>query len=167
MKVAVYPGSFDPITYGHLDVVSRAAAVFDRVILGVLVNPHKSSPALPPEERVMVIRETLLESCAPDVASRIDVEMFDGLTVDFCRKRGATIIVRGLRAVSDFESELQMAHTNRKLAPDVDTVFFMTALEHSYLSSSLVKEIAAFGGDVGQMVPETVVRHLAARNRGL
>lgn len=167
MKVAVYPGSFDPITYGHLDVVSRAAAVFDRVILGVLVNPHKSSPALPPEERVMVIRETLVESCASEVASRIDVEMFDGLTVDFCRKRDATFIVRGLRAISDFDSELQMAHTNRKLAPDVDTVFFMTALEHSYLSSSLVNEIAAFGGDVGQMVPETVVRHLAARNRGL
>jgi pantetheine-phosphate adenylyltransferase len=167
VKVAVYPGSFDPITYGHLDVVSRAAAVFDRVILGVLVNPRKSSPALPPEERVMVIRETLVECCASEVASRIDVEMFDGLTVDFCRKRDATFIVRGLRAISDFESELQMAHTNRKLAPDVDTVFFMTALEHSYLSSSLVKEIAAFGGDVGQMVPGTVVRHLAARNRGL
>jgi pantetheine-phosphate adenylyltransferase len=89
------------------------------------------------------------------------------LTVDFCRRRNATFVVRGLRAISDFESELQMAHTNRKLAPEVDTVFFMTALEHSYLSSSLVKEIAAFGGDVGQMVPPSVSRHLAARGSGL
>ena len=97
----------------------------------------------------------------------IEVETFDGLTVDFCRKRDATFIVRGLRAISDFENELQMAHTNRKLAPEVDTVFFMTALEHSYLSSSLVKEIAAFGGDVRQMVPEAVARRLSANGRGL
>jgi pantetheine-phosphate adenylyltransferase len=167
VKIAVYPGSFDPITYGHLDVVSRAAAVFDRVILGVLVNPRKGAPALPPEERVMVIRETLADFCPADVATRIEVETFDGLTVDFCRARDANFIVRGLRAISDFESEMQMAHTNQKLAPEIDTVFFMTALEHSYLSSSLVKEIAAFGGDVSQMVPEVVVRHLSARSPGL
>ena len=167
MKIAVYPGSFDPITYGHLDVVSRATAVFDRVILGVLVNPQKSAAALPTDERVAVIREAVAECCPADVAGRIDVEGFDGLPVDFCRATKATFIVRGLRAISDFESELQMAHTNRKLAPEIDTVFFMTALEHSYLSSSLVKEIAAFGGDVGQMVPQAVVRHLSARKRGL
>jgi pantetheine-phosphate adenylyltransferase len=167
VKIAVYPGSFDPITYGHLDVVSRAAAVFDRVILGVLVNPQKAAAALTTEERVAVIREAVAESCPADVVDRIDVRAFDGLTVDFCRTFKATFIVRGLRAISDFESELQMAHTNRKLAPEVDTVFFMTALEHSYLSSSLVKEIAAFGGDVGQMVPQIVVRHLAERKRGL
>jgi pantetheine-phosphate adenylyltransferase len=167
MKIAVYPGSFDPITYGHLDVVLRATALFDRVILGVLVNPHKSKPALPTAERVEVIREAVGGFFAADTAARIDVELFDGLTVDFCRQREATFIVRGLRAISDFESELQMAHTNRKLAPEVDTVFFMTALEHSYLSSSLVKEIAAFGGDVSQMVPPAVARHLSARNRGL
>jgi pantetheine-phosphate adenylyltransferase len=167
VKIAVYPGSFDPITYGHLDVVSRATAIFDRVVLGVLVNPQKSAAALSTEERVSVIREAVAECCPVAVASRIDVEAFDGLTVDFCRTSKATFIVRGLRAISDFESELQMAHTNRKLAPEIDTVFFMTALEHSYLSSSLVKEIAAFGGDVGQMVPQTVVRHLSARKRGL
>jgi pantetheine-phosphate adenylyltransferase len=167
VKIAVYPGSFDPITYGHLDVVSRATAIFDRVVLGVLVNPQKSAAALSTEERVAVIREAVAECCPVDVASRIDVEAFDGLTVDFCRTSKATFIVRGLRAISDFESELQMAHTNRKLAPEIDTVFFMTALEHSYLSSSLVKEISAFGGDVGQMVPQTVVRHLSARKRGL
>jgi pantetheine-phosphate adenylyltransferase len=167
VKIAVYPGSFDPITYGHLDVVSRATAIFDRVVLGVLVNPQKSAAALSTEERVSVIREAVAECCPVAVASRIDVEAFDGLTVDFCRTSKATFIVRGLRAISDFESELQMAHTNRKLAPEIDTVFFMTALEHSYVSSSLVKEIAAFGGDVGQMVPQTVVRHLSARKRGL
>jgi pantetheine-phosphate adenylyltransferase len=164
VKIAVYPGSFDPITYGHLDVAARAAAVFDRVILAVLTNPRKATPALPTEERAKVIRDAIDESCLAEVAARIDVELFDGLTVDFCRRRHATFVVRGLRAISDFESELQMAHTNRKLAPEVDTVFFMTALEHSYLSSSLVKEIAAFGGDVTQMVPPAVARRLSGRS---
>jgi pantetheine-phosphate adenylyltransferase len=163
----VYPGSFDPITYGHLDVAWRAAAVFDKVVFAVLVNPHKAAPIFATEERVQVIREAIAEACPAEVAVRIEVESFDGLTVDFCRRRNATFVVRGLRAISDFESELQMAHTNRKLAPEVDTVFFMTALEHSYLSSSLVKEIAAFGGDVSQMVPPSVSRHLAARGSGL
>ena len=167
MRIAVYPGSFDPITYGHLDVVERAAAVFARVVFGVLVNPHKSAHVFQTEERIQVIREAIVEVCPADVAARIDVESFDGLTVDFCRHRNATFIVRGLRAISDFESEMQMAHTNMKLAPEVDSVFFMTALEHSYLSSSLVKEIAAFGGDVSEMVPPSVSRHLAARGRGL
>jgi pantetheine-phosphate adenylyltransferase len=167
LKIAVYPGSFDPITYGHLDVVSRAAAVFDCVVFAVLVNPQKSAPVFPTEERVKVIREAIDECCPADIAARIEVESFDGLTVDFCRRRGATFVVRGLRAISDFESEMQMAHTNRKLAPEVDAVFFMTALEHSYLSSSLVKEIAAFGGDVSQMVPPSVAMRLAGRSRGL
>ncbi len=158
MKTAVYPGSFDPITYGHLDVVSRAAQVFDRVVFAVLVNPRKA-PLFPTEIRLDVIREAVREECG-DLADRIEVQSFDGLTVDFCRQIGATAIVRGLRAISDFESELQMAHTNRKLAPEVDTIFLMTALEHSYLSSSLVKEIAHFGGDVSLMVPAAVIRQL-------
>ncbi len=162
MKIAVYPGSFDPITYGHLDVITRACAVFDQVVFAVLVNPNKTGPIFTTEERLAVIREAVAESCPVDVASRIQVQSFEGLTVDFCRRLEATFVVRGLRAVSDFESELQMAHTNRKLAPQVDTVFFMTALEHSYLSSSLVKEIFAFGGDVSLMVPPAVVRHLEA-----
>ena len=166
MKIAVYPGSFDPITFGHLDVVERAAAVFDRVILGVLVNPHKAA-MLPTEVRLAVIREAVGESCPAEIAARIDVESFDGLTVDFCRERGAHFIVRGLRAISDFESELQMAHTNRKLEPAVDTVFFMTALEHSYVSSSLVKEIALFGGDVSQMVPPAATRRLSGPDGSL
>ena len=163
MKIAVYPGSFDPLTNGHLDVVARAVAVFDRVVFAVLVNPRKAEPIFPTDVRLAVIREAVDESCPADVAGRIDVESFDGLTVEFCRTRGAHFVVRGLRAISDFESELQMAHMNRKLDPDVDTVFFMSALEHSYLSSSLVKEIATFGGDVTQMVPPAVSRRLAAR----
>jgi pantetheine-phosphate adenylyltransferase len=167
VRIAVYPGSFDPMTYGHLDVVARAAAVFDRVVFAVLVNPRKSEPIFPTEVRLSVIREAVDECCPADIANRIDVESFDGLTVDFCRSRGATFVVRGLRAISDFESELQMAHMNRKLDPRVDTVFFMSALEHSYLSSSLVKEIATFGGDVTQMVPPAVARRLAAQRTDL
>jgi pantetheine-phosphate adenylyltransferase len=162
VKIAVYPGSFDPLTNGHLDVVVRAAAVFDRVVFAVLVNPRKAAPIFPTDVRLAVIREAVDESC-PEVAGRIDVESFDGLTVDFCRRMGASFVVRGLRAISDFESELQMAHMNRKLEPQVDTVFFMSALEHSYLSSSLVKEIANFGGDVTQMVPPAVARRLSVR----
>jgi pantetheine-phosphate adenylyltransferase len=157
LTTVVYPGSFDPITFGHLDVIGRAVGVFDRVIVAVLENPRKS-PWLEEPERLEVIREAIAESLGD--RPRIEVATFDGLTVDYARKVGASFIVRGLRAVSDFESELQMAHTNRKLAPEVDTIFFMTALEHAYLSSTLVKEIAHFGGDVSKMVPPAVVRRL-------
>jgi pantetheine-phosphate adenylyltransferase len=159
MTIALYPGSFDPITLGHLDVIERAAGVFDKLVVGVLVNPRKS-PLLPLDQRIAAIREAADEALG-ELALRIDIASFDGLTVDFARRLGAGFVVRGLRAISDFESELQMAHTNRKLAPTVDTMFFMTALEHSYLSSSLVKEIAQFGGDVSQMVPSSVVRRLS------
>jgi pantetheine-phosphate adenylyltransferase len=159
MTTALYPGSFDPITLGHLDVIERAAGVFDRLVVGVLVNPRKS-PLLQLDERIAAIREAADEQLGA-LAKRVEVASFDGLTIDFAHRLGAGFIVRGLRAVSDFESELQMAHTNRKLAPDVDTMFFMTALEHAYLSSSLVKEIAQFGGDVSRMVPPSVVRRLS------
>lgn len=159
MTTAIYPGSFDPITLGHLDVVGRAAGVFDKIVVGVLVNPKKQ-PLLVLDDRIATIREAIDEEL-PMVANRVEVASFDGLTVDYARQIGARFIVRGLRAISDFESELQMAHTNRKLHPDVDTVFFMTALEHSYLSSSLVKEIASFGGDVSKMLPRAAVRRLA------
>ncbi len=158
MKTAIYPGSFDPITLGHIDVIGRAAGIFERLVVGVLVNPKKS-PLLDLHERIATIREAVDEGL-PDVATRVEVAGFDGLTVDYAKRLGAQFIVRGLRAISDFESELQMAHTNRKLYPDVDTVFFMTALEHAYLSSSLVKEIASFGGDVSQMVPPAASRRL-------
>jgi pantetheine-phosphate adenylyltransferase len=150
MSVAVYPGSFDPITNGHLDIVERAAGVFDTVVVAVLENPKKA-PLLSVGERVDVIRRALAELGVGD--SRVEVASFQGLTVDFARARDARAIVRGLRAISDFETELQLAHNNRVLAPGVDTVFFMTSAANSYVSSSLVKEIASFGGDVSTMVP--------------
>ena len=151
MSVAVYPGSFDPITNGHIDIVGRAAAVFERLVIGVLANPRKQ-PLLDAETRIRVIREALSAAGAP--TERIEVTAFDGLTVDFCQAHGASAIVRGLRAISDFESEMQLAHNNRVLAPTVDTVFFMTSVANGYVSSSLVKEIASFGGDVSSMLPE-------------
>ncbi len=150
MSLAVYPGSFDPITNGHLDVLRRAVAVFDRVVVAVLENPRKT-PLLDTARRVEVIRASLAEA-GPEF-TRVDVQTFDGLTVDFCQRVKAGFMVRGLRAVSDFETELQLAHNNRILAPNVDTVFFMSSLEHGYVSSSLVREIAHFGGDIGGMVP--------------
>jgi pantetheine-phosphate adenylyltransferase len=162
MTIAVYPGSFDPITNGHLDVIGRAAGVFERVIVGVLANPRKQ-PLLATDERVAVIRAALDEAGLD--AGRITVDTFDGLTVDFCRRAGAAFIVRGLRAISDFETEMQLAHNNRRLAPGVDTVFFMTAVEHGYVSSSLVKEIAAFGGDVGGMIPAAALAALRTAGR--
>ena len=156
--VAVYPGSFDPITNGHIDIIERAADVFERVIVAVLANPRKA-PLLDVDTRIGIIRDAL---AALEVASgRIEIEAFDGLTIELCRARGAGSIVRGLRAISDFETEMQLAHNNRVLAPKVDTVFFMTSVEHGYVSSSLVKEIAAFGGDVSTMIPAAAVAALA------
>lgn len=151
MSVAVYPGSFDPITNGHVDIIGRATTVFDRVIVAVLANPKKT-PLLTVDERIQVIRDALAD--AGTARDRVEVASFDGLTVDFARTKGATAIVRGLRAISDFESEMQLAHNNRVLAPHIDTVFFMTAIANSYVSSSLAKEIASFGGDVSMMLPQ-------------
>ena len=157
MRHAVYPGTFDPVTLGHLDIVARACAVFDQVTVAVLVNPRKE-PSMDLETRLAVIRESLEE--LPGGAAGIQVMSFAGLTVDLAHRLGAGSIVRGLRAISDFESELQMAQLNRRLAPDVDTVFFMTGIEHAYVSSTMVREIAALGGDVGSMVPAAALRHL-------
>jgi len=157
MNLAVYPGSFDPITNGHVDIVRRASAVFDRVVIAVLANPRKT-PLLAVDQRIAIIRSVIGSGDLP--ADRIEVDSFDGLTVDYCRSRGASAIVRGLRAISDFEVEMQLTHNNRVLAPEVDTVFFMTAVDNGYVSSSLVKEIAQFGGDVSTMVPEAVVEPL-------
>lgn len=150
MRVALYPGSFDPVTNGHLDVLQRALAVFDRVVVAVLANPRKS-PLLPVETRVVVL-ETSIRDAGMD-ADHATVTTFDGLTVDAARANGARWLVRGLRAISDFEAEGQLAANNRAIADDIDTVFFMTAVEFGYVSSSLVKEIASFGGDVSSMVP--------------
>ena len=161
MRVALYPGSFDPVTNGHLDVLQRALAVFDRVVVGVLANPRKS-PLLPVETRVSVL-ETAFRDAGID-AGRASVATFDGLTVEAARANGARWLVRGLRAISDFEAEGQLAANNRAIAEDIDTVFFMTAVEYGYVSSSLVKEIASFNGDVSSMVPRaalTALRPLA------
>ena len=161
--IAVYPGSFDPITNGHLDVIERAANVFERLIVAVLANPRKAA-LLDVDTRIRVIRDALKDAGAPP--DRIDVEAFDGLTVDLCRARGAGAIVRGLRAISDFEIELQLAHNNRVLAPEVDTVFFMTSVASGYVSSSLVREIASFGGDVSTMIPAAAMTALERAIKG-
>ncbi len=159
MRTALYPGSFDPVTNGHVDVLTRALAVFDQVVVAVLENPRKK--ALFPVETRVVVLETAIRDAGIDHAT---VVSFDGLTVDAAQEHDARWIVRGLRAISDFEIEGQLAHNNRVLAPDIDTVFFMTAAEFGYVSSSLVKEIASFGGDVSTMVPPaavTAIRTLA------
>jgi pantetheine-phosphate adenylyltransferase len=156
-RVAVFPGSFDPMTNAHLDVARRAATLFDRLVIGVLNNPRKA-PLFSVDERISQIREAVAE-----FGANVEVDGFDGLTVDFARSRGAGFIVRGLRAVSDFEAELQMAHTNRKLQPAVDTVFLMSALDFGYLSSSLAKEVAQFGGEIQGMVPAPVAAALRSR----
>ncbi len=159
-RVAVFPGSFDPMTMAHLDVARRAAALFDRLVIGVLHNPKKA-PLFAVEDRVAMIRASVAE-----FGANVEIQSFDGLTVEFADRHGAGFIVRGLRAVSDFEAELQMALTNRKLQPSVDTAFLMTALEYGYVSSSLAKEVARFGGDVTPMVPPPVAAALRERAVG-
>lgn len=153
MAIAVYPGTFDPITNGHLDIIRRAAKIYDELVIGVLENLAKT-PLFSAEERVNIVKEAIRE--LPNVR----VSRFDGLSVDFARQNRATVILRGLRLITDFEYELQMAQTNRKLAPDVDTSFLFTSLQYSYVSSTNVREIARFGGDVSELVPEHVEREL-------
>lgn len=149
MLRAVYPGSFDPVTYGHLDIIRRSCRMVDELIVGVLYNKAKM-PLFSVEERVRMLEETTKD------LPNVKVVPFEGLLVEFARKMEARMVVRGLRAVTDFEYELQMAQTNHKLEPAVETVFLTTSLEHSYLSSTIVKEVAAFGGDISQFVPEAV-----------
>lgn len=151
---ALYPGSFDPLTLGHLDLMERATVLFDGLVVAVLQNPSKT-PAFPLEQRLDQIR------VATAHLAGLEVRSFDGLTVDMARECGAGVILRGLRALSDFEFELQLAHTNKTLAPHVETLFLATAAHHSFLSSSVVKEVARFGGDVSRMVPRGVADDLA------
>ena len=153
MKTAIYPGSFDPITNGHLDVVRRAAVLFDRVIVAVAENAEKH-PLFTTDERVALVR------AAVRGIKRVSVDQFDGLLVDYARRKNAVAIVRGLRAVSDFESELQFALMNRKLAPQVETIFLAPKDEYTFVSSRLVKEIARLGGDVSRFVPREVLAAL-------
>ena len=151
MVRAIYPGSFDPVTFGHLDVIRRAAELFDEVIVGVLYNSEKS-PLFSVEERVNILKEVTAD------IPNLKVMHFSGLSVNFARSCHAKVIIRGLRAITDFEYELQMAQTNRVLAKDVDTMFLTTSLEYAYLSSTTLKEEAAFfGADISQFAPEYVV----------
>jgi len=145
MVKAVYPGSFDPVTLGHLDVIRRASAVVDELIIGVLMNSAKV-PYFTLDERVGLLREATKEF------SNVRVEMFDGMTVQFARDHDAHLIIRGLRAVTDFEYEMQIAQTNHSIAPDIDTMFFTTSLEYAFLSSTIVKEVAYYGGDISKFV---------------
>lgn len=153
-KIAVYPGTFDPITNGHLDLIRRALKIFDSLIVAVAVSGYKKSPIFSIEERINFIVESTKD------LENLKVESFDGLLVEFVRERGAVAIVRGLRAVSDYEFELQLAHANRRLYKDIETVFLMPSEEYSFLSSSLVKEIAYFGGAVNGLVPPVVEKAL-------
>jgi pantetheine-phosphate adenylyltransferase len=154
---AVYPGSFDPFTLGHLDILQRATGIFEKVIVAVLENPNKS-PQFSVEERLAMIRESVADD------DRVEVDSFNGLTVEYARKVGAGSLVRGLRATSDFESEFQMALFNRRLAPEITTVFLMTSFANVFLSSSLIKEVARHGGNVDFAVPPSVAKRLAQLN---
>ncbi len=153
LKTAIYPGSFDPITKGHLDVLKRAAGIFDKVIMAVLVNGSKNS-FLPLDDRIELIKE----SCKD--LDNVEVDSFDGLTIDYAKLKGANILIRGLRAVSDFEYEMQLSQTNSALAPEINTVFLITKPKYNFISSSTVKEIATMNGDVSKFVPPPVAKYL-------
>ncbi len=153
MRRAVYPGSFDPVTFGHLDVIRRSSALVDELIVGVLNNNTKT-PLFSVEERVKILLEV-----TKDIRN-VRVESFSGLSVDFVKNCNAGFLVRGLRAITDFEYELQMAQTNRIMNPEIDTIFLTTSLEYAYLSSSTVKEVAAYSGDISKFVPQVVVEHM-------
>lgn len=153
MNIGIYPGSFDPITYGHLDIITRSAKLFDKLIVAVLSNPQKK-PLFTVDERVEMIKQSV-----QDIAN-IEIDSFSGLLVDFARLKQAKVIVKGLRAVSDFEYELQMALMNNKLDDEIETIFIMTSTKYSYLSSSIVKEVSSFGGCVKGLVPPIVEKRL-------
>ncbi|MFL5352575.1 pantetheine-phosphate adenylyltransferase [Archangium sp.] len=155
MRTAIYPGSFDPLTNGHLSIIQRALQMFDRVIVAVAVNPKKV-PLFTEEERKDLIRQA-----CPD--PRMEVDAFQGLLVEYAKARGVNVLLRGLRAVSDFEYEFQLANMNRKLAPGIETVFMMTGEDYFYVSSQLVREVASFGGDVQALVPPNVWKALGAK----
>ncbi|NJM97890.1 MAG: pantetheine-phosphate adenylyltransferase [Phormidesmis sp. RL_2_1] len=147
--IAIYPGSFDPITLGHLDIITRSSKLYERVVVVISRNPSKN-PLFSVEQRIAQIRKTTQH------LSNVEVDSFDGLTVTYAKKRQAKVLLRGLRVLSDFEKELQMAHTNKTLADDIETVFLATSTEYGFLSSSLVKEIAKFGGPIDHLVPKHI-----------
>ena len=156
---AIYPGSFDPVTYGHLDIIERASKVVDELIIGVLVNSAKK-PLFTREERVR-----LLEEATKDIPN-VTVKTFEGLTVNFAKENDAKLIIRGLRAVTDFETEMQIAQTNHSIEPEIDTMFFTTSLEYAFLSSTIAKEVAGYGSDVSKLVPDVVAKAFSEKFSG-
>ncbi len=158
MILAVYPGTFDPITNGHVDILRRSLKIFDRVVVALADNVRKTPLFSLAERRAFI-------TGAVGADARLEVDAFQGLLADYCRKRGAAVVIRGLRALADFEYEFQSAHMNRRLAPDVETMFLMTSEESFYVSSSLVKEVALMGGDVSRMVPPGVATALAQKRQ--
>ena len=158
MRIAIYPGSFDPVTLGHLDIIRRASGLFDRLIVAVMHNQNKK-PMFSVEERMEMLRRTTAD------LPNVEIESFGGLLADYARGKNACVLVMGLRAVSDFEYEFQMALANRKLNADLDTVFLMTSSEYMYLSSSVVKDIAVHGGSVAGFVPDEIVQDIVRRTR--
>ncbi len=156
MKTAVYPGTFDPLTYGHLDIIERASVLFDNVIVTVAKNPKKS-PLFSVEERITMVRDAVKDFV------NVSCESFDGLIVDFAKRSHATVLIRGLRAISDFEYELQMAHVNRKLLNTLVTVILMPGEKYAYLNSTIVKEVAQFGGDISAFVPPPIAKKVVAK----
>ena len=156
MLRAIYPGSFDPVTYGHLDIIERAARISDELIVGVLQNKAKT-PLFSVEERVIMLREVTKN------LKNVKIITFEGLLIDFAKEMDAKVIVRGLRAITDFEYELQMSQTNRKLNSDIETLFLTTSLDYSYLSSTTVKEVASFDGDIEQFVPQFVAERVTEK----
>lgn len=156
MRKAIYPGSFDPVTYGHLDMIVRSAKIVDELIVAVLINSAKN-PLFSIEERV-----SMLEEMTKDIPN-VKIKSFEGLLIDYAKSEGANLIIRGLRAVTDFEYELQIAQTNRIVNPDIDTVFLTTSLEYAYLSSTIVKEVASYGGDISHFVPEELIERIYAK----
>lgn len=160
MTTAIYPGSFDPVTLGHFDIIKRASKIFDHVIIGVLNNTQKT-PLFSLEERVKMLQD------AVSGLDNVSVESFEGLLVDFVKQKNTNVVIRGLRALTDFDLEMQMAQSNRIVAPEVDTVFLSTSLEYSYLSSSTVKEYARYGVRLEDFVPECVVSKLIDKMKNL
>ena len=157
MVAAVYPGSFDPITLGHLDIIKRASNVVDELVIGVLVNSKKTSPLFTMEERLEMIKEEVAD------LKNVRVESFDGMTIDFARNNGAKVIIRGLRAVTDFESEMALAQINHSLDDTIDTMFFTTCLEYAFLSSTMVKEVASYKADISKFVSPAIEKRLKAK----